>query len=257
MADDLRKARSFKPGDFRMAEFDAKMTTYWQDSLKDKLKQDSHNDPLKLNPENNGKFGVDGLYKDFRIESGFATFTIGDTTFQKNEKNSEGVIAKFKETIPNLAHRKAISAFMNQSVGNAPFAFGSRKPLEPTTHFKRPDMGNEKGFELFFSVDVANGMFDGVDHVVNSQDHHYNLEVLDHGSKAILKTQIKGPIQFNVKGPREKNADPNDGSHYYWGNSPVGECKYEMEFEFDLSNPDEARLVSSHVGQTISPEIPN
>ena len=50
--------------------------------------------------------------------------------------------------------------------------------------------------------------------------------------------------------------DPNDGSNFYWGNSPVGMCKYEMEFEFDLSNPDEARLVSSHVGQTISPEIP-
>ena len=83
-----------------------------------------------------------------------------------------------------------------------------------------------------------------------------NLEVLDHGSKAILKTQITGPIQFNVKGPREKHAAPNDGSNFYWGNSPVGMCKYEMEFEFDLSNPNEARLVSTHVGQAISPEIP-
>ena len=95
-----------------------------------------------------------------------------------------------------------------------------------------------------------------VEHVVNSQDHHYNLEVLDNGNKAILKTQIKGPIQFNVRGPRGENSDTNDGSHYYWGNSPMGECEYEMEFEFDLSNPEEARLVSTHVGQTISPTIP-
>ncbi len=256
MADDLKKARSFKPGDFRMAEFDVKMTAYWQDSLKDKLKQDSHKDPLILNLEEKGTFDEDGLYKDFRVESGFATFTIGGTEFQKTEKNTDGVIAKFKETIPNPAHRKAISAFMNQSVGNAPFSFGSRKPLEPTTRFHRPDMGKEKGFELFFSVDVDNGMFDGIDHVANSQEHHYSLEVLDKGNKAILKTQITGPIQFNVKGPREGNAGPQKSGTYYWGNSPVGTCKYEMEFEFDLSNPNEARLVSTHVGQTISPEIP-
>ena len=111
MAEDLKKARNFKPGDFRMAEFDAKMTAYWQDSLKDKLKQDSHQDPLKLNPEKDVKFDVDGLYKDFRSEAGYATFTIGGTEFQKNEKNSDGVIEKFKETIPaflNLKRRRLI-----------------------------------------------------------------------------------------------------------------------------------------------------
>ncbi len=196
MAEDLKKARNFKLGDFRMAEFDTKMTAYWQDSLKDKLKQDLPKDPLMLNLEQDGKFDGDGLYKDFRNEAGFATFTIGGTKFQKKEKNSNGVIAKFNETITNPTHRKAISAFMNQSVGNVPFSFGNRKSLEATTNFRHPDMGKEKGFELFFSVDVDNGMFDGVDHVMNSLEHQYNLKLLDNGNKAILKTQITGPIQY-------------------------------------------------------------
>lgn len=100
MSEELKNVRNFHLGDVRFAKIDAKLNEYFQSMLED-LMSTNYDD--------------DGLYKVFIGDANRASFTIGGEEFRIEDHNSNQMIDKFKETIPNSQHRKAISTFMCQT----------------------------------------------------------------------------------------------------------------------------------------------
>ncbi len=235
MANYFKSARNFRPGDVRMAKFDAKMTEYWQDTLKDKLA-----------PGTGDKFDDDGVSQNLQIDASRASFTIAGEHFAQADGRGSAMIDKFKSVIANPAHRKAISSFMNQTVAIMPMMFSSRGNLYPTTNFPDFNATMVKGFENILSADVTKDInfFGGPSILGNSRDISYSIEVDDGGTQAKLSIKIGGDTLFNI-------ADSDD-----FGHSPTGTYSIEMEFHFDLSDPAEAKLASTNLAQSFSVPVP-
>ena len=237
MADYLKTARNFRPGDVRMASFDATMTKYWQDQLKDNLA-----------PTETGKYDGEGVAIALQKDAERALFTIDGEVFRGVAAGAR-MISVFKNKITNPAHRKAISSFMNQNVGITYNLFASRSErLYSTSNFPALDMRKKKGFELFLSTDGGSRFFEGSGIMGPSRKPTYILEVDENATKAKLTVRNEGNIVFNIAKSSSYSTD--------WANCQMGNYVYEMEFEFDLTQ-DEPKITSSHIGQTIDVPVPD
>ena len=144
------------------------------------------------------------------------------------------MIDKFKETIPNIQHRKAISTFMSQLSGNVyvAFAIGANPPATPK--FKNLDMTSAKGYDMLFTPDTTHNPLFEPNLLTLASNLQYTLEVSDNGTKAKVTAHYSGNLKFGIDGSDEC-------SH-----NVTGTYVYETEFEFDLSDENEAKLTGTH-----------
>lgn len=222
LADYLRDVRTFKPGeDYRLAELDEQMKKYLQDVAAD------------------AKCDADGLADAFKADAGSAKFTINGQFFAKGKENAGAVVDKFKEAIPNPQHRKAISAVMNRGLKNCIVSMHEREALEPTANFPGLKLSDVKGAELTLMVPKGDASFKTTC-PVGRLVPRFTLTV--EGNKAKLECHAPGYVEFKFNCHFAKNGSAN----FF-----MGRVDNYLECEFDLSDPETAKLTSVHFGQTV------
>ena len=234
MSQELKNVRNFTPGDVRFAKLDAKLTEYWQSTLEEQMSKEK----LK-------KYDDEGLFESFKGDAFRASFTIAGEGFNLDDQRSDEMIDKFKETIPNIQHRKAISTFMSQLSGNVyvAFAIGANPP--PTLKFKNLDMTSAKGYDMLFTPDTTHNPLFEPNLLTLASNLQYTLEVSDNGTKSKVTAHYSGNLKFGIDGSDEC-------SH-----NVTGTYAYETEFEFDLSDENEAKLTGTHFSQKLGVQEPD
>ena len=234
MSQELKNVRNFTPGDVRFAKLDAKLTEYWQSVLEEQMSKE------KLN-----MYDDEGLFDSFKGDAFRASFTIAGEGFNLDDQRSDEMIDKFKETIPNIQHRKAISTFMSQLSGNVyvAFAIGANPP--PTPKFKNLDMTSAKGYDMLFTPDTTHNPLFEPNLLTLASNLQYTLEVSDNGTKSKVTAHYSGNLKFGIDGSDEC-------SH-----NVTGTYAYETEFEFDLSDENEAKLTGTHFSQKLGVPEPD
>ena len=145
-------------------------------------------------------------------------------------------LLQLKNVVKNSAHRKAVTTVMSQQMrGFMVQNLSSGGTLPNTTHFTGLSMKSMKGGEHLLSVDNTDGTFE--EGLVKERNAEVNLRI--EGKKATVVVKSHGDIQLNIT------------DAYEWHDIPMGTCNYEARFEFDLSDENEAKLTSVHLGQTI------
>ena len=234
MAEELKNVRNFKPGDVRFAKFDAKLTEYWQSMLEEQMGDAK----LKM-------YDGEGLFESFKLDAFRASFTIAGEKFNLDDQRSDEMIDKFKETIPNIQHRKAISTFMSQLSGNVYVAFTIGANPPPTPKFENLDMTSAKGYDMLFTPDTTHNLLFEPNLLTLASNLQYTLEVSDNGTKAKVTAHYSGNLKFGIDGSDEC-------SH-----NVTGTYAYETEFEFDLSDENEAKLTGTHFSQKLGVPEPD
>ena len=222
----LKNVRSFKSGDFRLAELDRQMKDYWQDSIADGQL-----------PDQNSHYDEEGLFDIFKVDTGRADFTIDGQDIAMARKNATTVANKFKETIVNPQQRRIISSVMNQGSGLSIISTHTRNNLTATTNFPGLNLMGIKGSELILTVPAVNPFFEA-NGMVEYGTPKFVLSV--EGNKAKVTSHMPADITFNCKDV------PGD-----WTKLPMGKIDNYIEFEFDISDPNTAVLTDVHSGQTI------
>ena len=234
MSQELKNVRNFTPGDVRFAKFDAKLTEYWQSTLEEQMSDE------KLT-----MYDGEGLFESFKLDAFRASFTIAGEKFNLDDQRSNEMIDKFKETIPNIQHRKAISTFMSQLSGNVyvAFAIGANPP--PTPKFKNLDMTSAKGYDMLFTPDTTHNPLFEPNLLTLALNLQYTLDVSDNGTKAKVTVHYSGNLKFGIDNSGDCNVNV------------TGTYAYETEFEFDLSDENEAKLIGTHFSQKLGMPEPD
>ena len=232
----LSNVCNFRPGDYRMKEFDANMTEYWKSYLEQ-----------NLSPEKSSAFGEDGVFNSMGLDASRSNYIISGEAFKlKDGSDSDdreaSVLNKFRTTIANVAHRKAISSFLCQATAAIPSNLHIRTNLPKTQQYPAFSPKDVNGFGHLLSINSQTNMV-GPAGLLVKKEPTYNLIVSDDGKTAKVAVSIPGEIRFHIV--------ESDN----WSEIPTGKYNLEMEFEFDLSNPDKAVLTNSHIGQTLECNI--
>ena len=234
MSEEFKSVRNFKPGDVRLAKFDAKLTEYWQSVLEE-----------QMGVEKREMYDGEGLFVNFKGDADRASFTIAGEEFRMVDERSSEMIGKLKETIPNIQHRKAISTFMSQLSGNVYVALTSGQNPPPTPKFKNPDVTSEKGYDMLFTPDTGRNLLFEPTLLTLASNPRYTLEVSDNGTKAKVTAHYSGNLKFGIDDSGDCSANA------------TGTYAYETEFEFDLSDPNEAKLTGTHFSQMLGMPKPD
>ncbi len=233
IAKTFKNVRNFRPGDPRLAAFDAKMTRYWQSMLDE-----------QLGPKTAGHFDADGLFDSFLGDGGRDAYRIDDQVFPRGAEKRDRLAQAFKDRIPNLLHRKALSSFMCQLSWTAMLGISARDVLPETPGFRNLKMTSTKGHGLFLTTDMHDEFFQNRILLSESDEKEVALQVSADGSKATVRLRSPGNLVFRIH-----------DAEYLSGN-PAGTYEQEMEFDFDLSNPNGVRLTAVRHGQTIAAPVP-
>ncbi len=229
VAETLKNVRTFRPGDIRLAAFDAKMTKYWQAILKE-----------HLGPTQNDHYDADSMFDAFRGDAERNEYKIGDEVFPSGPEKRDRLTQAFKDTIANPLHRKALSAFMTQMTGGAGAARSIRDALPPAPGYKNVKMISTKGYDLFLTVPHNDEFFQQRSLQANWEST-YELKLSEDGTKATVTLRAAANLHFNIDGAEE------------FSTIPSGTCVWQTEFDFDLSRPDRVGLTAVRHGQTIVP----
>jgi hypothetical protein len=232
IAQTLKNVRNFKPGDPRLSEFDAKMTKYWQAVLRE-----------QLGPTQMPNYNADGMFNAFRGDAGRNEYKIGDEVFPSGPEKRDRLTQTFKDRIPNLLHRKALSAFLTQMTGGAAACLSVRDPLPATPGFKSLKMTSTKGHDLFLTVDKKDAFFQNRS-LQGNADSTYELKLSDDGTKATITVRSPAKLRFIIDGAME------------YSTVPTGICEQQVEFDFNLADPNSVTLTAVRHGQTIVPPSP-
>ena len=232
----LSNVCNFRPGDYRMKEFDANMTEYWKSYLEQ-----------NMSPEKSSAFGEDGVFNSMGLDASRSNYIINGEAFKlKDGSDSDdreaGVLNKFRTTIANVAHRKAISSFLCQATAAIPSNLHIRTNLPATHQYPAFSPKDVNGFGHLLSINSQTNMV-GPAGLLVKKEPTYNLIVSEDGKTAKVAVSIPGEIRFHI-------VESDD-----WSEIPMGKYNLEMEFEFDLSDPDKAVLTNSHIGQTLECNI--
>jgi hypothetical protein len=229
LAETLKNVRTFRPGDIRLATFDAKMTKYWQALLKE-----------HLGPTQTGHFDADGMFDAFRTDGRRNEYKIGDEVFPEGSEKLDRLTQTFKDTIANPLHRKALSGFMTQMTGGAGATLSIRDPLPPVPGYKNVKMTSTKGHDLFLTVPRNDDFFQRRS-LQGNWESTYELKLSEDGTKATVTLRATARLKFGI-----------DGAEAF-STVPTGTCVWQTEFDFDLSRPDRVGLTAVRHGQTIVP----
>ena len=225
-AQDISKWRTFEPGDTRFVAVDAKVTEHAQSMLDE-----------YLGGARAGQFDGDGLYQSFVRDAPSARFTINGHEYPHSPgRGGDVVVQAFKNAVPPR-HRKALSAFFCQAMGNTLACFSQKSPLPPTAGMPAGmDLGGVKGAEMFMSTSPRDVFYKG--QRLDVRGSSYTLDVAPDGNSARIVIETKGDIRFALNGVRDI------------ANNLVGTFAWKQEFVFDLStNP--PKIASASVGQSI------
>lgn len=226
----LMNVRNFLPGDSRFTEVDKQLTKYFQDTLKDNLR-----------PKNAAQYDEDGIHATFKADAHRVYFNINGTAFGLNQ--SREVTDKFKSTIPNVLHRKALSSFLNQATQHIVRALHQRRGIAPTTHFRDPQFDKIDGYRFLLSHDSKkeNMFSEHNGSMIRGGASEYTIEMGDGGTSAKVTVRTNGELAFST--------DMSDE----WAEIPLAKHVIDMVFEFDLSDPNSVRLTNSYLGQRLDP----
>jgi len=227
LADNLRNVRDFKPGeDYRLAELDKQVKEYLQDSI-----------AYGQKPVRAGHYDEDGLFDAFKTDARKTEFTINGQHFARAKENAGPIADKFKETIVNPQHRKAISTVLNRGLRTIIANSQTREELPPTKNFRNLNLSGVKGFELLLTVPQDNP-FTHAKGIVSRYLPELTLSVV--GNKAKVTCNVRGDLEFNCTFASPK-----------WLEMHMGKIANSIECEFDLSDPNNAVLTSVHFGQSV------
>jgi len=232
IAQTLKNVRNFKQGDPRLSEFDAKMTKYWQAVLRE-----------HLGPKQMSHYDADGMFDAFRGDAARNEYKIGDDVFPSGPEKRDRLTQTFKERIPNLLHRKALSAFLTQMTGGTAACLSVRDTLPATPGFKSLKMTSTKGHDLFLTVDKKDAFFQKRS-LQGNADSTYELKLSDDGTKATITIRSPAKLRFIIDGAME------------YSTVPTGICEQQVEFDFNLADPNSVTLTAVRHGQTIVPPSP-
>ena len=132
-----------------------------------------------------------------------------------------------------------VNAQFNQFVRFAAnmISLAGRMPLTNSRGAFQESLSNVKGMEMFFGFSMEeDGINGGAATTVELPS--YTLEVSEDGKTATVKAESEGTLHFLL-------VETSDSKR------SVAGFKWTQEFTFDLSDPNEAKLVGCHVGQNI------
>ena len=184
MSQELKNVRNFTPGDVRFAKFDAKLTEYWQSVLEEQMGDE------KLN-----RYDAEGLFVNFKGDAHRASFTIAGEESRRVDQRTDEMIGKFKDTIPNIQHRKVISTFMSQLSGNVYVALTTGQNPPPTPKFANPDVTSERGYDMLFTPNLLDPLFEGPILKI-AEGLEYTLKVEEDGRKAKVTAHYSRHIRL-------------------------------------------------------------
>ena len=233
IAKTFKNVRNFRPGDPRLAAFDAKMTRYWQSMLDE-----------QLGPKTAGHFDADGVFDSFVADGERDAYRIDDQVFPRGPEKRDRLAQAFKDRIPNRLHRKALSSFMCQLSWTAMLGLSARDVLPETPGFRNLKMTSTKGHGLFLTTDMHDEFFQNRLLLSESDEKEVALQVSADGTKATVRLRSPGNLVFRIH-----DAESLVGN-------PTGTYEQEMEFDFDLSNPNSVMLTAVRHGQTIAAPPP-
>ena len=230
MSKELKGVRNFSFGDPRLAKFDATLAKYYQSMTSDKLSQGDAKDLDK-----------NGVSSQLITDIHRASFTIAGKEFSRTDNSYEedDIIQKLEETVPNPTHRKVLTSFMSQHTGTIFLQLAKRGPLVPTSEYENIDMNSEEGRDLILGLDQNDPLFDVIGPLPTPDILHYALDMGDDGKTAKITVRYTGNILFRM-------ANAGDCS-----NNPTGQYIYSLELDFDLSDPNEVKVKSAHLGQQL------
>lgn len=233
VARDLKGMRNFALGDARAVEMNARLTEYWR-SLLDYRVKNAHYSAL-----------VGGVYNMFalNVKGGNLNATIGGEQFE-NGVNQSGTSAidRIVEMMPNVAQRVAITSFLNNNTSQIFRQIQQQADLaNDAVDIPGINLKSVPGSEMLLTVPPADEHLSSSD-MFELGAPSLRLDFSDGGRKAKVSISCSADIKFGVRGAGE------------WKNTKIGSIVYEMDFEFDLSDENAVKLVSSSIGQTIETE---
>ena len=203
--------RTFGFGDAKLAEVDRRLLPHTQDLLKE-----------YMSPEEAWHFDKEGVFDNFIKDADRTYYTLNGEAMNLDPK----VVGIFKEKIPSVQHRKALSCFYSQ-MSMSTFTDMSRRVI----------MADAPGIKHFAGLDNSNYQHetDGCE----CRKPQISLEISDDGKCATMTLKNEGVLFF-----------AHDGDIGFFC-MPIGTFAWQQEIVFDLSG-EEAVIVDTHIGQDLT-----
>jgi len=208
--------RDFRPGDARFAEVDRRLLPHTQDILKE-----------YMSPEEAWHFDEEGIFDNFHKDADRTYYTINGEAMNLDPK----AVDIFKEKIPSVKHRKALSCFFSQM---------SMSVMNDMS--RRVIMADAPGIKMFAGFDNSKGNhdMDGCE----TRLPRISLDISNDGKRATMTLENEGAVLF-----------AKDGDIGFFC-MPIGTFAWKHEIVFDLSGED-AVIIDTHVGQDLTVNAPN
>ena len=202
--------RDFRLGDARFAEVDRRLLPHTQDVLKE-----------YMSPEEAWHFDAEGIFDNFIKDANRTYYTLNGEEMNLDPK----VVDIFKEKIPSVQHRKALSCFYSQ-MSMSTFTDMSRRVI----------MADAPGIKHFAGLDNSNYQHetDGCE----CRKPQISLDISDDGTRATMTLKNEGAVLF-----------AKDGDIGFFC-MPIGTFVWQQEVVFDLSG-EEAVITDTHMSQEL------
>ncbi len=218
--------RDFRPGDARFAAVDRKLLPYVRETLADYMQ-----------PKEDGHFDEDGLFDNFIKDTNRIAYTING---EKLPREARAVVEAFKEKIPDVRHRRALSCFFSQMSMSTFTSMSARKTLPDLPKYKDCIVMDQPGADMFAGLDNSRDQHAAEAHIVT--DPRITLETSEDGKKATMQIEAEGMLLF------AKDGEIQDFCR------PIAGFTWKQEIVFDLGGED-AVITETHIGQDLIANI--
>ncbi len=218
--------RDFRPGDARYAAVDRKLLPYVRETLADYML-----------PKEDGHFDEDGLFDNFIKDANRIAYTING---EKMPRDARAVVEAFKEKIPDVRHRRALSCFFSQMSMSTLTCMSARKTLPDLPNCKDYTIMDQPGADMFAGLDNSRDQHEAEANIVI--DPRITLEISEGGKQVTMQIEAEGMLLF------AKDGEIQDFCR------PIAGFTWKQEIVFDLSGG-EAVITGVHVGQDLLPNI--
>ena len=189
-------------------------------------------------PKKARHFDEEGLFDNFIKDSDRITYTING---RQLPRESKAVQDAFKEKIPNVRHRRALSCFFSQmSLATLTWMSGRRPMLDLPPKFVGYTIMDQPGADMFAGLDNSRMQHPG--DACEVKDPRIALEVSEDGKRVTMKIEAEGMLLF------ANDEDIRDFCR------PIGGFVWKEDIVFDLSG-EEAVITETRIGQDLIPDI--
>lgn len=218
--------RDFRPGDARFAAVDRKLFPYVQETLADYML-----------PKEDGHFDDEGLFDNFTKDADRMHYTINGEALPRDVR---AVTEAFKEKIPNVRHRRALSCFFSQMSLAPVSSMSGRHPLPVLPKYNDYTVMDQPGAGMFAGLENTN--WQHLQDAYNVTDPRIALDISEDGKQVKMTIEADGLLLFAT------DEDIQDSCR------PIAGFTWTQEIVFDLSGG-EAVITGVHVGQDLLPNI--